>query len=78
MYRISHVQTATAIEHFGSVKKLADVLGITISAVCQWGARVPEGRAYQIEIRSHRKLKVNPKDYTYDVPRKYPKHGAHV
>jgi DNA-binding transcriptional regulator YdaS (Cro superfamily) len=37
-----------AIEAFGSAKALADALGITESAVSQWGNEIPELRQYQI------------------------------
>lgn len=37
-----------AIEAFGSIRKLADALGITEQAIHQWGDNVPELRAYQI------------------------------
>lgn len=37
-----------AIEAFGSVRKLAEALGITEQAVHQWGDEVPELRFYQI------------------------------
>lgn len=39
-----------AIEAFGSVKALADALGITEAAVSQWGDTIPELRRYQIQI----------------------------
>ncbi len=32
----------------GSVRRLAEALGITEQAIHQWGERVPELRAYQI------------------------------
>jgi len=38
-----------AIERFGSVRKLADALGITEQAVHQWGNNVPELRVYHIK-----------------------------
>lgn len=38
-----------AVERFGSVRKLADALGITEQAIHQWGDNVPELRAYQIK-----------------------------
>jgi len=43
------MKTTAAIEAFGSVKALADALGITVQAVYQWGEEVPALRAYQIE-----------------------------
>ena len=45
-----------AIDLFdGSIRKLAEALGITEQAVSQWGDEVPELRAYQI-----RELKAKP------------------
>lgn len=38
-----------AIDAFGSVRKLAEAIGITEQAVHQWGDMVPELRAYQIK-----------------------------
>ena len=37
-----------AISRFGSIKALADVLGITREAIYQWGDVVPALRAYEI------------------------------
>jgi transcriptional repressor of cell division inhibition gene dicB len=37
-----------AIAEFGTIRKLADALGITEQAVYLWGDNVPELRAYQI------------------------------
>lgn len=38
-----------AVAAFGSVRKLADALGITEQAVHQWGEEVPRLRVYQIK-----------------------------
>lgn len=47
-----------AIAAFGSVRKLADALGITEQAVHQWGQDVPHLRMYQIrELIRIRKTK---------------------
>lgn len=43
------MEKADAIAEFGSVKALADALGIWPQAVYKWGRRVPELRRYQIE-----------------------------
>ncbi len=75
-HTISYVKSAQVIQHYGSCKGTADALGITISAVCQWGERVPMGRAYQLEILSRGKLRVNPADYVHSIPPKYPKAKA--
>ena len=42
------MKTIYAIKLFGSVKALAEALGITVHAIYQWGEHVPELRAYQI------------------------------
>ena len=38
-----------AVAAFGSVRKLADALGITEQAVHQWGEEGPRLRVYQIK-----------------------------
>ena len=52
-----------AIAHFGSVKKLADALGLkSVQAVYQWpDDGIPEGRQYQIQAMTKGKLKASPK-----------------
>ena len=50
----------TVIQHFGSVRAVAETLGITRQAVEQWVAaqRVPVGRAYQIQVLTRGQLQV--------------------
>lgn len=43
------MKTKDAIEFFGSLKKLADALGVWPQAVYRWGEDVPPLRAYQIK-----------------------------
>ena len=50
------MKTDEAIKHFGSATKLALVLGISKSAVSQWGDEVPELRAMQLERITNGKL----------------------
>lgn len=50
-----------AISHFGSKKKIAEVLGIHPSAVTQWGDSIPEVRQYQLQVLSKNKLKASKK-----------------
>ena len=46
---MAHMKTADAIKLFGNTQSdLARALGITASAVNQWGEEVPPLRAYQI------------------------------
>ncbi|MBO2582512.1 Cro/CI family transcriptional regulator [Shewanella algae] len=51
------MKTSDAISHFGSKTNLANALGVTHSAVCQWGEEVPPRRAYQLERITKGKLK---------------------
>lgn len=50
-----------AIKHFGSQSELARALGINKQAVHQWPDDIPIGRAYQIEVITNGKLKVETK-----------------
>lgn len=43
-----NMKTNEAIELLGSVKEIADALGISVQAVYQWGDSVPRLRAYEI------------------------------
>lgn len=43
------MKTAEAIEHFGSIRKLAEALGLSVQAVYRWGEDVPPLRVYQIK-----------------------------
>lgn len=43
------MKTEEAIKAFGSIKALADALGIWPQAVYSWGEYVPPLRAYQIK-----------------------------
>lgn len=45
------------INHFGSVKGVADALGITVQSVYEWPEDIPLGRQYQIELLTKGKLK---------------------
>jgi hypothetical protein len=51
------MNTSEVISYFGSAKQAAKALGITKQAVSAWGASVPIGRAFQIEILSNGALK---------------------
>ncbi len=42
------MKTEDAIRLFGTVRALADAIGVTEQAIYQWGEDVPELRAYQI------------------------------
>jgi len=45
------MKTKFVIERAGSAADVARMLGITRSAVAQWGEDVPELRAYQLQQR---------------------------
>lgn len=44
------MKTQQAIDHAGSARALADLLGITPSAISQWGEDVPESRYWQMQV----------------------------
>jgi hypothetical protein len=44
------MKTQQAIAHAGSARELATLLGITPSAISQWGEEVPESRCWQIKV----------------------------
>ena len=52
------MNTTDAIRHFGTVAALAEALGIKRQAVYQWGDRVPEQRAYQLQVITAGALRV--------------------
>jgi hypothetical protein len=42
------MKTIDAINSFGSIKRIAQALGLTVQAIYAWGEDVPELRAYQL------------------------------
>jgi hypothetical protein len=44
------MKTKQAIKLAGSAKELADLLGVTQSAVSQWGESVPTSRVWQLRV----------------------------
>lgn len=44
------MKTATAIEKAAGVKHLADLLGITSSAISQWDEDMPQARVWQLRV----------------------------
>lgn len=52
-----------AIEYFRGVTELARTLGIQRCAIYQWGERVPEKRAAQLDRITRGKLKYRITDY---------------
>jgi hypothetical protein len=47
---MEHMKTETAIQQAGGPKALADLLGITPSAVSQWKEEIPEPREWQLRV----------------------------
>lgn len=56
------------IAFFGSAAATGRALGITKGAVSNWPAIVPRGSAYQVEVVTRGKLRVDPA--VYAVPKK--------
>lgn len=54
------MKTAQAIEYAGSSKALADLLGITPSAISQWGEEVPPARQMQLQQITRGRLRAAP------------------
>lgn len=53
------MKTKQVIEHFGSVRAVADALDIkAVQSVYDWGDEPPIGRQYQIQVLTKGKLKV--------------------
>jgi len=44
--------TKEAIDYYGSVKKLADVLGIWPQVIYTWGDEPPMARQYELEVKT--------------------------
>jgi DNA-binding transcriptional regulator YdaS (Cro superfamily) len=51
------------ISHFGTLTAVATALEISVAAVSQWPAIIPEGAAYKVESVTEGELRVNPKLY---------------
>ena len=45
------------VEYYGGISKTAIALGVTHSAVCQWGNVIPQKQAFVIERITNGKLK---------------------
>jgi transcriptional repressor of cell division inhibition gene dicB len=54
--------TKEAIEHYGSIKKLADALGMWPHVIYRWGEYPPKARQYELEVKTNRKLKAEKDD----------------
>jgi len=51
------LKKSEVIEHFGSVKAVADALSIKAPSVSEWKENIPLLRAYQLERITNGKLK---------------------
>lgn len=58
------MKTADVVRHFGNRVKTAKALGVTKSAVSQWGEVVPERIAYKTQIITGGALRVDPSVYS--------------
>lgn len=51
------MKTKDAIDYYGSVKALADELGIWPHVIYRWGENPPMARQYELEVKTKGKLK---------------------
>lgn len=56
---------SNVIEYFGDIRRTADALGISYQAVYKWPDLVPRSSAYQIQVVTRGKLKVDPSVYAH-------------
>jgi len=56
--------TKEAVEYFGSIKKLADNIGIWPHVIYRWGDHPPLARQYELEVKTKGALKAEPDDKT--------------
>lgn len=50
--------TKEAIDHFGSIKALADALNIWPHVIYRWGENPPMARQYELQVKTNGELKV--------------------
>lgn len=53
------MKTQEAIDYYGSVKKLADALGIWPQVIYTWGEKPPMARQYELEVKTEGALKAD-------------------
>jgi hypothetical protein len=51
------MKTQEAIDHYGGIRQLAEVLATWPQTIYQWGEYPPMGRQYELQIRTDGKLK---------------------
>jgi hypothetical protein len=44
------MKTKDAIDHAGSATALSKILGVSLSAISQWGEDIPQARYYQLRV----------------------------
>lgn len=54
--------TQEAINHYGSVKALAEALNIWPHVIYRWGEHPPMARQYEIQVKTRNKLKAEKND----------------
>lgn len=62
------MRTEDVIKHFGSQKATAQAIGVTQSAVSQWGELVPFESAYRLFLASRGELVFDPRVYDRKRP----------
>lgn len=67
------MRKADAIKFYKSVKRVAEVLGCRPTAVSQWPDVVPRGSAYELQVRSRGRLRVD--ESLYGKRRRSPPRG---
>ena len=53
------MKTQDAIDHYGGIRQLAEVLKTWPQTIYQWGEFPPMGRQYELQIKTGGKLKAN-------------------
>lgn len=51
--------TKEAIDHYGSIKALAEALGIWPHVIYRWKDEPPKARQYELEVKTKGALKAN-------------------
>ena len=64
------MKTLDAVQHFGSRRAIADVLGISRQAVYAWGQYVARGAAYRLQVMTGGRLVVDETKYETKYKRK--------
>ena len=54
--------TQQAIDHYGSIKALADALGVWPQVIYRWGKYPPMSRQYELQVKTKNKLKAEKDD----------------